>query len=86
MKNILKVANLITILLALLLANGCAKQNNPYSQKETNFLGIVKSSPGSFNLSSPTGSIVHTDDLISRKNFSGDEISLFWGLVKIQDY
>lgn len=50
-----------------------------------NFLGIVKTSPGSYI---PTGNalVLSTDELMARRDFSGNNVELFWGALTITDY
>ena len=54
--------------------------------KETNVLGIVKHEPESYLHTGPNTFALQTDDLYTRKEFSGDRTSLFWGLITIEDY
>jgi len=73
--------------------SGCVGHDTDYkgasvsAEASHNFLGIVKTNPSSYRYVEPSDSLVlRTDELWCRRDFSGDNISLFWGLVNICDY
>ena len=41
---------------------------------------------GSFKLFDTESLVIRTEDLWCRRDFSGDNVSLFWGLINICDY
>ena len=51
-----------------------------------NFLGIIKTYPGSY-LPGDTaaGVVVNMDELIARRDVSGTNVSLFWGALTLTD-
>lgn len=84
---------LLLIAFSILTLSGCStgptaaqkermlKPNNNY-----NFFGIVSSQKGTFKQSDLTSSNVSVDEVSVRDNYSGDSVSLFWGLITLQDY
>ncbi|WP_162028000.1 MULTISPECIES: hypothetical protein [unclassified Lentimonas] len=53
---------------------------------ETNVFGLYKNVQESYEASPTTTFQVNTNELYTRKNFSGDKTTLLWGLVTIEDY
>ena len=52
-----------------------------------NVMGIVKTNPDSYRYVDEAESIVlDTNELWCRRDYSGQNISLFWGLISIRDY
>lgn len=89
----LKLAVLSSALAATALFVGCAGHDTDYkgpgvsAEASHNILGIVKTNPGSYRYVEESSSIViRTEDLWCRRDFSGDNVSLFWGLININDY
>ncbi len=89
----MKIIPLLLTALSLVLLSGC-NTGPTTAQKERmlkpnegyNFFGIVKSEPGSFKQPSLTSANVSSSDVTTRDNFSGDNVTLFWGLISLQDY
>ncbi len=54
--------------------------------RERNFLGIVHERPASFHPRSAASFPVRSRDLVSRDFMTGDQVSLFWGLISFEDY
>lgn len=54
--------------------------------RDRNFLGIVHEQPGSFTSPSAASFPVRSRELVSRNYMTGDQVSLFWGLIRFQDY
>jgi len=89
----MKKIPLLLIAVSLALLSGCntgpttaqkermLKPNNDY-----NFFGIVKSEQGSFKKPKLTAANVSVDSVTTRDNYSGDSVTLFWGLISLQDY
>lgn len=56
------------------------------NNRGVNLLGIVDSSPASYQKVPSTTLDVHTDQLYKRKNISGDNVSFLWGAITVADY
>lgn len=82
----LKVILLSLTTAAALCFTGCDSGQAQMGPKETNVLGIVKSEKESYEYTGATTIAVSTDELYSRKNFSGDKTSLLWGFITLKDY
>ncbi len=90
----MKFMKLPTLVLALLaiFAIGCSsapkgtKQTSSSASKNSNFLGIVSVRPNSFQAVEPASARVSTSDIGDRRDFSGTQTSLFWGLISVEDY
>ncbi|MGE9293204.1 MAG: hypothetical protein ACQKBW_06295 [Puniceicoccales bacterium] len=63
-------------------STGLYAKNN----RGTNVLGIVDTSPASYKKVSDTTLQVESDEVVKRKNISGDNVSLFWGAFTYTDY
>lgn len=59
-----------------------------YSRNNQGFnaLGIVDWSPESYEEIKEYSMVAHSDELVDRKNISGDNLSLFWGTIVFADY
>lgn len=59
-----------------------------YSRNNQGFnaLGIVNWSPESYQEIKQYSIAAHSDELVDRKNISGDNLSLFWGTIVFADY
>lgn len=68
--------------------SGCARDRGQAQMgtRETNMFGVVKVERESYAHTAPTTFAVSTDELYKRKNFSGDKMTLLWGLVTLKDY
>ena len=64
----------------------CDSDYSTMAPKETNVLGIIKHEPQSYAHTSPNTFTINTDELYTRKEFSGDKTTFLWGLVTIKDY
>jgi hypothetical protein len=71
-----------------LFATGCksTSSDSVYVPRETNILGIVKHQPQSYATVGTNTFHVSSDELYSRKNFSGNKTTFLWGLVTFTDY
>lgn len=85
MRNFIALTSLVT---TALLFTGCAGDTNKtaFGPKQSNFLGIVKTEQASYAPTSVNSFTIHTDELGSVQNYSGDKTTLLWGLVTIADY
>lgn len=85
MKKVLIIALFVTTTFV-----GCVHRSSyqpeRYSHKSHNFLGIMKVERDSFDQSVDSGLSLSTDELWSQDHYSGDKISLLWGLITIKDY
>lgn len=83
-----KLIALTSLLVTTFVFAGCAGDTNKtaYGPKQSNFLGIVKTEKANYTPSTVNTFAIHTDELDSRQNYSGDKTTLLWGLVTIKDY
>ena len=81
-----KLIVLASILASSFFITACDSNYSSMAPRETNVLGIIKHEPGSYAHTGPNTFAVHTDELYTRKEFSGDKTTFFWGLVTIKDY
>jgi hypothetical protein len=80
-------ALLIVALIGIsLFASGCKTTSSVYAPRETNILGIVNHQPKSYATIGNTTFRLSSDEIISRKNFSGNKTSFLWGLFTYTDY
>lgn len=89
----LKLAVLSSVIAAAAGLSGCAGHDTPYkgpgvsNEPSHNLLGVITTYPSSYRFVNDTESLViRTEDLWCRRDFSGDNVSLFWGLINICDY
>ena len=64
----------------------CDSGHSTMAPNETNVLGIIKHEPASYAHTGPNTFALHTDELYTRKEFTGDKTTFLWGLVTIKDY
>lgn len=78
----------LTILLALtaLVFSGCNINPTAAGSQEVNLLGVVQYEQASYEETNPSTLAVSTSEIVSQKNYSGDKLSLLWGLVTLTDY
>lgn len=83
-----KLIALTSLLVTAFVFSGCAGDTNKttYGPKQSNFLGIVKTEKANYTPTGPNRFAIHTDELTSRQNYSGDKTTFLWGLVTIKDY
>ncbi len=71
---------------------GCPTYDTPNHGKAVslepshNFLGIIRTEPGSYSANNNATVRVSTNELYSRRTSSGDRIVLLWGAITITDY
>jgi hypothetical protein len=82
----IKILALLSLLTAALVFTGCDGGTAQMAPREANLLGIVKIDAESYKPTGPNTFAVSTDELYSRKNFDGTNVSLFWGLITLKDY
>ena len=78
---------------SLLALAGCntgpttAQRENMIKPNENyNFFGIVSSEQGTFKKPSLNSLSASSDEVTTRDNYSGDSVSLLWGLITLRDY
>ena len=81
-----KIIVLLSILISALIFTGCGRGTSQMAPKEANLLGIAMINKAHYQPSGPATFSVSTDELYTRKNIRGDQVSLLWGLITIKDY
>lgn len=81
-----KLFVIASLIISALFFSACQSRVNTMAPKDTNILGLIKHEPESYEHTGPNTFALHTDELITRKNFSGDKYMFLWGLVTIKDY
>ncbi len=77
---------------SLLLLAGCTTYDTPYHGKGVsaepthNFFGIMKTEPKSYGYNSSAQVNLSTNDIMARRNNTGDRVTLLWGAITISDY
>jgi hypothetical protein len=82
----IKILALLSLLTAALVFTGCDGGTAQMAPREANLLGIVEVDAESYKPTGPNTFAVSTDELYSRQNFDGTNVSLFWGLITLKDY
>jgi hypothetical protein len=54
--------------------------------REANLLGIAKIQKENYTPTGQATFAISSDELYGRENFSGDKLTLFWGLATLKDY
>lgn len=82
----IKIIALLLISISALIFTGCDGGSSQMGSKEANLLGIVKINKAHYQPSGPATFSISTDELYTRNNFGGDQVSLLWGLITLKDY
>jgi Rieske Fe-S protein len=82
----IKVFALLALFVATLSMTGCDKGRAQMGPRETNLLGVAKIQKENYTPTGETTFAISTDELYNRRNFSGDKVTLLWGLVTLKDY
>jgi hypothetical protein len=82
----IKLVTLLALLIAAFCITGCDKGQAQMGPRETNVLGIAKIEKENFTYAGTNTFYVSTNQLYDRKNFSGDKVTLLWGLITLKDY
>ncbi|MFP4166475.1 MAG: hypothetical protein ACLFUF_04815 [Opitutales bacterium] len=83
----IQVFALLAVAAILLSACGSNSSGTSFTRPEsTNVLGIYKHESEIFSPTGPATFQIKTDELVARRNFSGDKTQLLWGLVSLEDY
>jgi hypothetical protein len=72
--------------LTALIFSGCSLNSTATGKKEVNLLGIIAAEQGSYEAVSPLTLNLASDELLTQKSYSGDKLTLLWGLVTLTDY
>jgi hypothetical protein len=77
-----------TPLLALvaLTFSGCGLSPDAEGKKQVNLLGVVKYEQASYQYTNSTTIPLASDEILHRKGYTGDKLTLLWGLVTLKDY
>lgn len=81
-----KIFTIIALFASAFLFTACDSDQSTMVPREANVLGIVKYEPASYGSTGPNTFAINTSELYTRKEFSGDKTTFFWGLVTIKDY
>jgi hypothetical protein len=81
-----KILALLSLAASALVFTGCDGGKASMAPEETNVLGFYKNVQESYAPSDTTTFLINSDELYTRKNFSGDKTTLLWGLITIEDY
>lgn len=82
----LKALSLASLIVASFVLSGCDTGRAQSGPKEVNVLGIAKYQKADYSPAGSTTFAVSTDELYSRRNFSGDKATFLWGLITLKDY
>jgi hypothetical protein len=75
-----------TLAIVSLASVGCSDSDPRLADKGTNFLDMVTIKPNSFAYTPATSATIHSNDIYSRPNVSGTQVSLLCGLITYDDY
>jgi len=81
-----KLVTLLALLVAAFCITGCDKGQAQMGPRETNLLGVAKMERDSYQPTKSNTIAVSTSELYARENFSGDKLTLLWGLITLKDY
>ena len=65
---------------------GCSNSDPRLANKDTNILNMVRIKPDSFAHTNAFSATLHSNDVYSRPNISGTQVSLLCGLITYDDY
>ncbi|MFP4068739.1 MAG: hypothetical protein ACOCVJ_03070 [Verrucomicrobiota bacterium] len=79
---------LSTLALSALAFSGCYTDSGTtqMGKEESNLLGVYKFQGDDYSPAGPNTFAVSTDEIYTRNNYSGDKVTLLWGLVTLKDY
>ena len=82
----IKLVSLLALAFGAIIMTGCDKGQSQMGPRESNLLGAVKLEKENYTPAGINTSAIGTDELYARKNYSGDKVTLFWGLITLKDY
>ncbi|MGB1126798.1 MAG: hypothetical protein ACPG3X_00330 [Opitutales bacterium] len=71
---------------AALCTTACDRGQAQMGPREAHLLGAAKIQKENYTPTGPATFAVSTDELYERQNFSGNKLTLLWGLVTLKDY
>ena len=77
---------LLALFLTALFCAGCGSKQTSLGPKESHLLGLVKYEKANYSATGPNTFAIHSDEIFTRRDFSGDKVTLLWGLVALKDY
>ena len=83
-----KILTLLSLAASALVFTGCYHDSGKaqMAPEETNALGFYKNVQESYAHTGPNSFVINSNEVNTRKNFSGDKTTLLWGLITIEDY
>jgi hypothetical protein len=75
-----------TLAVVSLASVGCSDSDPRLAHNGTNFFNMVTVKPDSFAYTPATTAEIHSNQIISRPNVSGTQVSLLCGLITYDDY
>ena len=83
-----KILALLSLASSAVVFTGCYHDAGKaeMAPEETNVFGLYKNVQESYAPTEVTSFKINTNELYTRKNFSGDKTTILWGLVTIEDY
>lgn len=81
-----KILALLSLAASALVFTGCDAGKASMAPEETNVLGLYKNVQESYGHTGPNSFVINSNELYTRKNFSGDKTTFLWGLVTVEDY
>jgi len=83
-----EIGIVITLTISAIGFSGCSMfpQAKKYLSKDINVAGVFTHSPDSFAPIEAGTLRLRSDELLYRKNFSGNKSTLLWGLITFTDY
>jgi len=81
-----KLFAIISLIASALIFTACSSGSSTMAPGGTNILGIVKHEPESYRHTGPNTFAIHTDELYTRRKFSGAKTTFLWGFLTLKDY
>lgn len=81
-----KILALLSLAASAFVFSGCDGGKAQMAPEETNVFGLYTNVQESYAPTGPNTFKFTTDELYTRKNFSGDKTTLLWNLITIEDY
>ena len=82
----IKIIALLSISISALVFTGCGGGTSQMGPKEAHLLGVAKINKAHYQPSGTATLSLSTNELFTRKNFGGGQVSLLWGLITLKDY
>jgi hypothetical protein len=82
----IKILALLSLSFAALVFTGCDGGTAQMGSKDANLLGLATVEKESYEPTGVASFTLSSDELYDRKNYSGDKVTLLWGLVTLKDY